>query len=58
MYNKKIDNYSFELETETSRIMVYQEGQGVEPVAYINVKPNISEKEFDYEIMWWTSQKK
>lgn len=58
MYNKKIDNYSFELETETSRIMVYQEGQGVEPVAYINVKPNISEKEFDYEIMWWTSTKK
>jgi hypothetical protein len=35
--------------------MVYKEGDGVEPIAYINVKPDISEKSFHYEIMSWVA---
>jgi len=55
MHQGKIDKYTFELETETNRILVYEEGQGIEPVSLINVKPNISEKAFHYEIMDWYS---
>ncbi len=56
MYSKKIEQYLFELDKETNRIMVYKEGDGVEPVAYISVRPDISEKSFDYEIMDWVSK--
>jgi hypothetical protein len=51
MYKGVIGKYRFELDSETDRVMVYKEGDGVEPVAYISVKPNISEKGFHYEIM-------
>lgn len=55
MYKGVIGKYRFELDSETNRVMVYKEGDGVEPIAYINVKPNISEKSFHYEIMSWTA---
>lgn len=51
MYKGVIGKYRFELDQETNRIMVYREGDGVEPIAYISVKPDISEKNFHYEIM-------
>lgn len=54
MYNKRINNYWFELDSETKRIMVYQEGGGVMPIAYIPVDSEMSEKAFDYEIMAWS----
>jgi hypothetical protein len=55
MYKGVIGKYRFELDSETNRIMVYKEGDGVEPIAYINVKPDISEKSFHYEIMSWVA---
>lgn len=51
--DKIIDKYRFELDSITNRIMVYVEGDGVVPVSYIKCKPNITEKEFDYEIMYY-----
>ena len=56
MYKGVIGKYRFELDSETNRIMVYKEGDGVEPVAYINVKIGISEKAFHYEIMDWAAK--
>jgi hypothetical protein len=35
--------------------MVYKEGDGVEPIAYISVKSGISEKSFHYEIISWVA---
>ena len=55
MYKGVIGKYRFELDSETNRVMVYKEGDGVEPIAYISVKPGISEKGFHYEIMSWTA---
>ena len=55
MYSKKIEKYTFELEEDIHKIMIYAKGEGVEPVSYIPVKPGLTEKEFDYEIMWWFS---
>jgi hypothetical protein len=51
MYTGKIGDYRFELEQETSRIVVYKEGTGVDPVAYIPVNKSLTEKDFHYEIM-------
>lgn len=51
MYSGKINKYRFEHDSETNRIMVYEEGAGVEPVNLIHVSPNLSEKAFHYEIM-------
>ncbi len=56
MYKGVIGKYRFELDSETNRVMVYKEGDGVEPVAYIKVKPDISEKAFHYEIMDWAAK--
>jgi len=55
MYKGVISKYIFELDLDTNRIMVHGEGEGVEPIAFINVKPNITEKDFHYEIMSWVS---
>jgi hypothetical protein len=55
MYKGIIGKYRFELDSETNRIMVYKEGDGVEPIAYISVKLGISEKSFHYEIMSWVA---
>jgi hypothetical protein len=54
MYKGKIGKYRFELDQDTNRVMVYREGDGVEPIAYISVRSDISEKGFHYEIMSWT----
>lgn len=51
MYKGTINKYRFELDDELNRIVVYKEGSGVDPIRYINVSPNISEKSFHYEIM-------
>ena len=51
--DKVIGKYRFELDSNANRIMVYGEGDGVLPVSYIQCKPNITEKEFDYEIMYY-----
>lgn len=56
MYNGKINKYRFEHDSETSRIMIYEEGAGVEPVALIHVSSNLSEKAFHYEIMSWYAE--
>jgi hypothetical protein len=56
MYKGVIGKYRFELDSETNRIMVYKEGDGVEPIAYISVKTGISEKSFHYEIMDWAAK--
>ena len=56
MYKGVIGKYRFELDQETNRVMVYKEGDGVEPIAYISVKPDISEKSFHYEIMDWAAK--
>lgn len=53
MYSGKINKYRFEHDSETNRIMVYEEGAGVEPVTLIHVSPNLNEKNFHYEIMAW-----
>lgn len=50
-----ISKYIFELDVDTNRIMIHCEGAGVDPIAFINVKPSITEKDFHYEIMSWVS---
>jgi hypothetical protein len=55
MYKGVISKYVFELEVETNRITVHCEGEGVDPVAFISVEPNLSEKAFHYEIMSWVA---
>jgi hypothetical protein len=54
MYKKRINKHWFEFEEETNRIVVYAEGSGVSPIAYIYVEKSIKEKDFDYEIMAWS----
>jgi hypothetical protein len=51
MYTSKIADYRFELKPDTERVLVYKEGAGVDPIAYIHVEKNIPEKDFHYEIM-------
>lgn len=51
MYNGKIGKYRFELDDSTNRIMVYEEGKGVEPVEILKVEDNLTEKDFHYTIM-------
>jgi hypothetical protein len=53
MYSGKINKYRFEHDSETNRIIIYEEGAGVEPISLIHVSSNISEKTFHYEIMSW-----
>jgi hypothetical protein len=57
MYNGKIGKYTFEFENNTKRIIVYEEGKGIDPVEYISVPENLTEKNFHYEIMDYTSKK-
>lgn len=57
MYKGVIGKYRFEIDEDTSRIMIYKEGGGVEPIEYINVKAEITEKAFHYEIMYWAINK-
>lgn len=57
MYSNKIDSYSFEYEAESSKILVFEEGKGLDPIHLISVKSNLSEKDFHYEIMSWFSNK-
>ena len=51
--NGKIGEFTFELDSELSRIAVYQNGDGTEPAWYITVGRDIDEKTFHYEIMDW-----
>ena len=53
MYSGKIDKYRFEHDSKTNRIMVYEQGAGVEPISIINVSSDLSEKSFHYDIMAW-----
>ena len=55
--NGKIGEFTFELDSELSRIAVYQKGDGSEPAWYIPVGRNIDEKTFHYEIMDWYSKR-
>ena len=50
MYKGKINDLSFVFEEETNRIFVYK-GNLEEPFSFINVKEDITEKDFHYEIM-------
>jgi len=56
MYRSSISKYRFEYEGETSRILIYEEGAGVEPVALISTTDRLTEKEFHYEIMAWYAE--
>lgn len=55
MYKGVISKYLFELDVETNRISVHCEGEGIDQIAFISVKPNLTEKEFHYEIMAWVA---
>ena len=55
--NGKIAEYTFELDSDLSRIDVYKQGEGTEPSWYITVGQDIDEKSFHYEIMDWYSKK-
>ena len=55
--NGKIGEYTFELDSELSRIDVYKQGEGMDPSWYITVGQDIDEKSFHYEIMDWYSKK-
>ena len=57
MYNGRIGKYRFEHDPDTERIMVYKEGEGVDPITFIRIPSNISEKNFHYEIMAWYANK-
>jgi len=53
----KIGEYTFELDSELSRIDVYKQGDGTEPSWYISVGRDLDEKAFHYEIMDWYAKK-
>lgn len=55
-YESIINKYRFKLDAQMNKIEVYCESKGVEPLALIHVKQNLSEKEFHYEIMQWASE--
>tara|TARA_R110001592_G_scaffold334486_1_gene618856 strand:- start:105 stop:284 length:180 start_codon:yes stop_codon:yes gene_type:complete len=56
MYTGKIGNLEFILEKDVNtRICVYNKGS-VDPIAYINVSSDITEKGFHYEIMDYASK--
>ena len=55
--NGKIGEFTFELDSELSRIAVYQNGEGSEPAWYIPVGRDIDEKTFHYEIMDWYAKR-
>lgn len=56
MYSNKIGAYSFEYEGGSAKILVFEEGKGLDPIHLIAVKPNLSEKDFHYEIMDFVSK--
>lgn len=56
MYNGKIGAYTFEYEGGSTKILVYEEGRGLDPIQLIEVSPNLSEKNFHYEIMDFVSK--
>lgn len=56
MYTGKIGDLEFILEKDNnSRICVYAKGN-IDPIAYINVSSDITEKSFHYEIMDYASK--
>ena len=55
MYRATVNKFRFDYEEETNRILVYEEGSGVDPIAYITDTVISSEKDFHYEIMSWLS---
>lgn len=57
MYTGKIEPYTFELNTDTNHIYVYEKGKGVDPVKLIKVEEGITEKDFHYEIMDFVMRK-
>jgi len=57
MYSNKVGIYSFEYDSESSKIFVFEESGGVDPVHLINVEGNLTEKDFHYEIMSWYASK-
>ena len=57
MYNGKIGIYTFEYDKVTNRIMVYEEGKGVDPIYFISASENLTEKGFHYDIMDFVSKR-
>jgi len=56
MFEEKIGDKRFEYEKNSNRINIYVSGD-IDPVSYISVETNLTEKEFHYEIMTWSMQK-
>lgn len=56
MYKNRIGVYSFEYDSDASKILVFEEGKGVDPIYLISVKPDLTEKAFHYEIMDFVSK--
>lgn len=56
MFEEKIGDKRFEYEKNSNRINIYVLGD-IDPVSYISVETNLTEKEFHYEIMTWSMQK-
>jgi hypothetical protein len=48
-----INNFLFKLDTTNDVIEVYINSEASRPYGFIHVKPNITEKEFHYEISDW-----
>lgn len=56
MFEEKIGDKRFEYEKNSKRINIYIPGD-IDPVSYITVDQNLTEKDFHYEIMTWSLQK-
>jgi len=57
MYSNKVGIYSFEYDNESSKIFVFEENGGVDPIHLIDVEGNLTEKAFHYEIMDFISKR-
>jgi hypothetical protein len=57
MYSNKVGAYSFEYDSESSKIFVFEESKGVDPIHLIDVVGNLTEKAFHYEIMDFISKR-
>jgi hypothetical protein len=51
-----INNFLFKLDKSNNIIEVYINSEADRPHGFIRVKPNITEKEFHYEISDWFMQ--
>jgi hypothetical protein len=53
MHTATVGKFRFDYDSETKRILIFREGDGVDPISIITVTNIKGEKDFHYEVMSW-----